>query len=108
MNEKTNKLEKIANGIFSYLTFLKNFKKVKFDDIISNAPEKKNSSKFTYVFRQFNLECYIIDKKYFDDFRVYAHFNELIPLLEPLNEGNKNKFKIELKKYLEKNPYKQI
>ena len=41
MNEETNKLEKIANGIFSYLTFLKNFKKVKFDDVISNAPEKK-------------------------------------------------------------------
>ena len=103
MTEKENNAEAIADGIISYLEFLKLFKKVKNDDIISQENENKN--KFTYIFRQFELECYLIDKKYFDEFRKAINFNEMINILNPINEENKNKFKIEIKKYLDKNPF---
>ena len=103
MSDIENNIEKISDGIFSYLEFLKIFKKVKNDDTISQEFENKN--KFTYIFRQFELECYLIDKKYFDEFRKAINFNDLISLLNPINEENKQKFKIELKKYLDKNPF---
>ena len=103
MSEKENNIEKISDGVISYLDFLKLFKKVKYDDIISQEVENKN--KFTFIFRQFELECYLIDKKYFDEFRKAINFNELKSLLNPINEENKQKFKIELKKYLDKNPF---
>ena len=91
MEEKENNIEKISDGIISYLEFLKLFKKVKSDDTISQEVETKN--KFTYIFRQFELECYIIDKKYFDEFRRAINFNELINLLNPVNEENKKNLK---------------
>ena len=103
MSDVEKNIEKISDGITSYLEFLKLFKKVKNDDTISQEFENKN--KFTYMFRQFELECYLIDKKYFDEFRKAINFNELISLLNPINEENKQKFKIELKKYLDKNPF---
>ena len=103
MTEKENNIEKISKGVFSYLEFIKLFKKAKVDDIISKDLENKN--KFSYIFRQFELECYIIDKKYLDKFRKDINFNKLINLLNPINEENKKKFKIELKKYLDKNPF---
>ena len=103
MAEKENYVEKISDGVCLYLEFLKLFKKIRYDDIISQEFENKN--KFTYMFRQFELECYLIDKKYFDEFRKAINFNELISLLNPVNEENKKKFKIELKKYLHKNPF---
>ena len=103
MADDENNIEKISNGIISYLEFLKLFKKVKNDDTISQ--ELENKIKFTYIFRQFELECYLIDKKYFDEFRRAINFNELINILNPINEENKKKFKIELEKYLDKNPF---
>ena len=104
MTEKEkNNIEKISKGVISYLEFLKLFKKVKDDDIISQ--ELQNKNKFSYIFRQFELECYLIDKKYLDEFRKDINFNELINLLNPINEENKKKFEIELKKYLDKNPF---
>jgi hypothetical protein len=96
-------IEKITDGIISYLEFLKLFKKVKTDDTISQ--ELGNKNKFTYIFRQFELECYLIDKNYFDEFRRAINFNQLINILNPINEENKQKFKIELEKYLDKNPF---
>ena len=89
-------IEKITNGIISYLEFLKHFNEVIYDDFIQ---------KESCIFLQFNLECYIIDKKYLDCFKKAINFDELIYLLNPIDEGNKNKFKIELKKYLEENPF---
>jgi len=96
MDVDGKKIEKITNGIISYLEFLKQFNKVIYDDFIQ---------KESYIFLQFNLECYIIDKKYLDDFKTAINFDELIYLLNPIDEGNKNKFKIELKKYLEKRSF---
>ena len=89
MVEKENYVEKISDGVCLYLEFLI-FKKIRYDDIISQEFENKN--KFTYMFRQFELECYLIDKKYFDEFRKAINFNELISLLNPVNEENKKKF----------------
>ena len=103
MSDGENNIEKISEGIISYLEFLKLFKKVKNDEIISQ--KLHNNNKFTYIFRQYELEFYIIEKKYFDEFRKATNFNELINLLNPINEENKTKFKIELKKYLDKNPF---
>ena len=96
MDEDGINIEKITNGIISYLEFLKQFNKAIYHEFI-----KKES----YIFLQFNLECYIIDKKYLDDFKKATNFDELIFLLNPINEGNKNKFKIELKKYLEEKSF---
>ena len=98
-------IDKITESIISYLEFVKKFKNDKSDDFIINGSDKNTSnSKFSYIFRDFNNEGYIIDKKYFDIFRSSINFNELYSLLDPLNEENKKKFKEELKKYLEKNP----
>jgi len=97
-----NSVEKISEGVISYLEFLKLFKKVKNDDIFS---QEFNKNKYIYIFRQFELEFYIIDKQYFDEFRKSINFNELIQLLNPIDEDNKKKFKIELKKHLDKNPF---
>ena len=96
MDVDDKNIEKITNGIISYLEFLKEFNKVIYDDFI-----KKES----YIFLQFNLECYIIDKKYLDDFKKAINFDELIYLLNHIDEENKNKFKIKLKKYLEEKPF---
>ena len=77
MDVDDKNIEKITNGIISYLEFLKEFNKVIYDDFI-----KKES----YIFLQFNLECYIIDKKYLDDFKNAINFDELIYLLNPIDE----------------------
>ncbi len=102
-NKKNLNIENITSGIISYLKFIKNFKKVHEDEVILN---KENSNTYKYTFREFNLECYIIDKKYFDDFRSAINFDDIIPLLEPIeniNEKNIIKFKEELKKNITTN-----
>ena len=106
MSEEDNILEKIYNGISSYLKFIKYFKQVKNDDVIISKKNDNANSKFSYVIRQYNLECYIIDKIFFDEFRKSINFNELIKILNDINEETKKKFKEELKKHLVKNPYK--
>ena len=101
------KIERITSGVIAYLKFLKNLKKVNEDCVISK--EGNNSVDFTYIFREFNVECYIIDKKYFENFRSAIHFDDLISLLEPIesvSEEKINKFKEELEKKFEKNTYK--
>ena len=104
MSENENKYnyEKIANSIISYLNFIKEFKKIKPDDIILNEPDDRN--KYSYIFREFNIDCYIIDKKSFDDFRYEINFNDLTTILDPINDENINLFKKELKEYLDSNP----
>jgi len=86
MSDFENNVENISEAVFSYFEFLKLFKTVKNDDIYSQEFDK---NKFTYIFRQFELEFYIIDKKYFDEFRKSINFNILINLLNPINEENK-------------------
>ena len=105
LNENIYNIEKITDGVISYLAFIKNFKNVKPDDIILSEPDKNTSSKYSYIFREFKTKCFIIDKIYFDEFRSAINFNELYPILDPINEKNINLFKEELKKYLEKNPF---
>ena len=103
-NEIKEKIEKITSGIISYLNFIKNFKEVHEDHVIST--EGNNEINYKYIFREFNLEFYIIDKNYFDVFRSAINFNDLIGLLNPINEENKKIFKNELKKILSRKPYK--
>ncbi len=101
---ESKNIYKIAKGIISYKVFLNKFKTIHEDEIIMKEPYNQNSTK--YIFRNFNTECYIIDKTIFDDFRSATNLDKLIQILEPLNEENKNKFEEELNKYLEKHPYK--
>ena len=98
---KTN-IEKIVNGIISYLEFEKKFKAVQPDNIISNKQNDKSNLNFS--FRDFKLECYMIEEKYLNQFKKAINFDKLSPLLDPKNE-NKDKFKEELEEYLQFNPY---
>ena len=102
-NESKYNYEKMADSIISYLEFVKKFKKVISDDIIINEPDN-NCSKFSYIFRDYNVDCYIIERNSFDDFKSAVNFNDLTSILDPINDENKNKFKNELKIYLNKNP----
>ena len=104
MTENINNydIDKISESIITYMEFIKKFKTFKSDEII--YPNNSNSI-LSYIFRDFNVECcYCIDKKSFESFRSSINFDELCLLLDPINEENKQKFKEELKKYLEKNP----
>ena len=107
MNENEQKVdyEKIADSIISYLEFIKKFKEIKKDDIITNKQNNNSNSKFIYTFRNFNIECYIIEKKVFDNFKEKVNFKEITLILDPINDDNKKKFIKALKEYLEKNPY---
>ena len=107
MNENENiyDIEKITESVITYLEFVKNFKKVKPDDIIFIESDKNSSPKYSYKFREFKIKCYIIDNVSFYNFRSVINFDELHNILEPINEKNINIFKEELKKYLEKNPF---
>jgi hypothetical protein len=95
---------KIVNGIISYTEFLTEFKKVNEDDVILQDPDNPNSTQ--YIFRKFNTECYIIDRKNFDDFRSANNFDALIPILNPLNEESKKKCKSIMKEYLYEHPHR--
>ena len=93
-------VDKMTNAIVSFLDFLKKFRQITRDEIISD--EKLSIS---YSFRKFNLECYIIDKKYFDDFCSRIHYNEISKILTKINEETKNKCKDLLRKILEEKNY---
>ena len=102
MNENEQKVdyEKIADSIISYLEFIKKFKEIKKDDIITNKQNNNSNSKFIYTFRNFNIECYIIEKKVFDNFKEKVNFKEITLILDPINDDNKKKFIKALKEYL--------
>ena len=96
MNENVDNynIDKITESIISYLEFVKKFKNDKSDDFIINGSDKNTSnSKFSYIFRDFMVECYIIDKKSFDIFRSSINFNNLHSLLNPINEENTTNLK---------------
>ena len=73
MADKNIIFDKIADSIISYLEFVKKFKKVKPDEII-------NLDKFIYIFRHFNVECYLIDKEIFNEFRSAINFDDFIAI----------------------------
>ena len=105
LNENNNNIEKITNGVISYLQFLKKFKTKISDLVITNEQNPNSRLNMSYIIREFKLDCYIIDKKNFDYFRSSINFNELAQILNTINEENKEKFKKELKQFLDKHPY---
>ena len=82
--------EIIIKGLISFQNFLKDFKQVVKDDIIE---KKNNRFDISYNFRKFNLECYIIDKKYYDEFCKAINYKEISKILSIINEENIEKCK---------------
>ena len=94
-----NNIEKFSKGIVSYLEFSKNFKNVSQNQIVI-----KNENNNSFIYRKFNFDCYIIEKKVLDDFFLSINFNQLTTILDPINDENKKKFDEKLKIFFEKNP----
>ena len=95
-------IDKITDGVISYLEFLNKFNTIKPSDILSEINDNKD---IKYLFSDYNIECYIIDRNSFDNFCSTINFNKSKSTLNTINEENKNKFKEELNKYLKKNPF---
>ena len=102
MNENEKNIEKIANGIIKYLAFENNLEINKLNEITQNEEVD-----IAYMIQQFNYECYIMDKKHFEDFCLSVNFDKLEQILNPINNENKIKFKKELREYLDKSPQMQ-
>ena len=105
MSEEEKNIEKIANAIISYLTFKENFQKIKEDHQINIGKNEYDSSNCSYILREFNTDCYIIEKDHFKEFCYSVNFNNLTMNLDISDEKSKNNFIQELKSYLKKNPY---
>ena len=106
MADENSYILKISNGLIAYKQFLNDFKTIKEDFQINLDKNNPNSlSNFSFTFREYNGECFIIDKKYLDEFRSAVNFNTFFELLDTLTEENKKKFNEEIKKYLKDNPY---
>ena len=107
MDENNINLDKITDGVISYLEFLKKFNEVKL--VKSNAilSESNNNAdtRFSYLFCDYEIDCYIIDKKIFDAFCLAINFNEFKSILDTINQKSKNKFKEKLNQYLKENPF---
>ena len=104
-DEQDENVENIINSIISYLNFLNDFKKVKEDYSINIENKNDESKKHCYTFREFNVETYIINNEFFDEFKNAINFDQLTAILDPITEENKKKAIEELKKYLNKNPF---
>ena len=94
--------EIMLKGLISFQNFLKDFKQVVKDDIIE---KKNNRFDISYNFRKFNLECYIIDKKYFDEFCKAINYKEISKILSIINEENTEKCKQIIKNKLIENNF---
>ena len=102
-NEINEKINKIGNSIISYLEFLNNFKTKTEEKIVNSNNE---NSKYSFIFRSYNLDCYMIEKKILDSFKSSVNFEKLKNIYDKENIDKKEeKLKEELKKFLEKNPY---
>ena len=95
----------MTNGLILFLNFLKKYRQIVKDEIIQDEQKYNNQTTISYTFRKFNLECYIIDKKYFDDFCSAINFYELSEVLKSINEETKDKCKEILKKLLVEKRY---
>ena len=89
MGEDKKAIEKLIDALISYIEFINNFKQVKKEQQIKGSNSLPN---FSYIFREFSTECYLIDKKPFFDFRNSLNFNQFSQILDPLNDGNKINF----------------
>ena len=105
MEEENYIAEKMTNALVSFLDFLKKFKEIVKDDIISDEKERNNKVSISYTLRKFNIECYIIDKKYFDEFCSAINFFKVSEILKVINEESKNKCKEMLEKLLKEKRY---
>ena len=105
MEEENIIAEKMTNALVSFLEFLKKFKEIVKDVIISDEKERNNKVSISYTLRKFNIECYIIDKKYFDEFCSAINFFKVSEILKVINEENKNKCKEMLEKLLKEKRY---
>ena len=96
-----DKEEKIINSIISYLNFIKEFKKIRKDHIINIEYKDNETKKYSYIFREFKVETYLINKEL-----NAINFDELFEILDdPISEENKKKAIKELKQYLNENPF---
>ena len=89
-NSEETRAEIMTNGLISFQKFLKEFKQVVKDDVIE---KKNNKFEISYNFRKFNLECFIIDKKYYDEFCKAINYKEISKILSIINEENTEKCK---------------
>ena len=86
--DREDKAKTITNALISFQKFLKDFKQVVKDDIIE---KKNNRFDISYNFRKYNLECYIIDKKYYEQFCKAINYKELLQVLSNINQENTEK-----------------
>ena len=108
MDEKNNQnilIEKMTNALFSFSEFLKEFRQVVSDEIISDEQKKNSNVNISYSFRKYKIECYIVDKKYFNEFYDAIKYGEISDLLKVRNEENEEKCKQKVKKFLESKNY---
>ena len=89
-DREDRRAEIMTNGLISFQKFLKEFKQVVKDEVIQKI---NNKFEISYNFRKFNLECYIIDKKYYDEFCKAINFKEISKILSIINEENTEKCK---------------
>ena len=94
--------EIMTNGLISFQKFLKEFKQVVKDDVIEKI---NNRFEISYNFRKFNLECYIIDKKYYDEFCKAINYKEISKVLSIINEENTEKCKQMIKEKLKEDNF---
>lgn len=73
--EEKNEVEKIAESLFCYKEFLEKFKEIKKEYTIQ---VNQNGNEIPYAFSQYNVDSYIIDKKYMNAFASKIDFNDLI------------------------------
>ena len=94
--EEYNNFQKISNGLISYYKFKENLKNSERDLIIEK--EETAGEKISFIFRNFNIECYIIEKKILNEF---LESNNLPKILNLINEENIKNFNEELKTIIE-------
>ena len=94
--EEDNNFQKISNGLISYYKFKESLRNSERDLIIEK--EETAGEKISFIFRNFNIECYIIEKKILNEF---LNSNNLPKILNPINEENIKKFNEELKEIIE-------
>jgi hypothetical protein len=64
--EEDNNFQKISNGLISYYKFKESLRNSERDLIIEK--EETAGEKISFIFRNFNIECYIIEKKILNEF----------------------------------------
>ena len=109
MCEEENNMERIANAIISYLKLKLKIKTIKEDEEIKLVQNENGvPTNRLYILREFNTECYIIEKVYFNEFCSAINFNDLTLTLDISNEISKNLFIKDFINYFKKKPYLPI